>query len=182
MTLMLSWSTLGELEGPTTTHEEVQQKEFAYLTTPTMFLSQSIFLLQELDRIEMWFRVLSMKSITKFLEIHLQMFISTMLHVPSVWFLPDPQPLWYQLKVCVHPTGPGSTMVSWWVNTMATTGPRTPALTLILNQFQGQAVTLTPHSFTTPLLTVMAFHVHHMRIIACSHVLYAQSDWAWMCR
>ena len=53
MTLMLSWSTLGELEGPTTTPEEVQQKEFAYLTTLTMLLSQSIFLLQELNRIEM---------------------------------------------------------------------------------------------------------------------------------
>ena len=52
----------------------------------------------------------------------------------------------------------------------------TLALILILNQFQGQAVTLIPHSFTTLLLIVMGFHVHRMRIIVCSHVWCAQSD------
>ncbi len=59
---------------------------------------------------------------------------------------------------------------------MASIGPHTPALTLILSQFQGQVITLVPHSSSTPLLIVMAFRVHRMKIIACSHVWCAQSD------
>ena len=59
---------------------------------------------------------------------------------------------------------------------MVTIGYHTPALTLLQNQFQGLALALIPHSFTTLLPIAMASPVHHMKITACSHVWCAQDD------
>ena len=59
---------------------------------------------------------------------------------------------------------------------MVTIDPRTPALMLTQNQFQGKAMIQIPHSSTTLLLTAMASCVHRMKIIASSRVLCAQSD------
>ena len=59
---------------------------------------------------------------------------------------------------------------------MATTDPPTLALILIQNQFQGKAVIQILHFFTTRLPTAMASCVHHMKMVASSHVLCAQSN------
>ena len=59
---------------------------------------------------------------------------------------------------------------------MVTIGPRTPALTLLPNQFQVQAVVLIPLSSTIPSPTAMVLPVHHTKIIECLVVLCAQGN------
>ena len=108
-------------------------------------------------------------------EIHCKTYITTTRHVPSVLFLPDLPPSWCWLKLCVHHLL-GLKSIIWFSYDGHYIGQGILALTLLQNWFQGQAVTLIPHSFITLLPTAMASPVHCMKITACSHVWCAQGD------
>ena len=172
-TLKLSWSTLEQLEEPTTMPEEDLRKKFAYLMILIIFLGQLIYRIK-FKKVQL--RVWNTKFLILVKALHYNTYTIKMHRVLSVMFLPELELSWCQLKPCVHRPGPESTMATSWLNTTSTTDPHTPVLTSTQKWFQGKAVIEIPHSFTTRLLIAMASCVHHMKIIACSHVLCAQSD------
>ena len=106
----LNWSTLEELEEPTSMFEGDQQKEFAYLITLTISQTQLTSLLQYTKLPQVLFRELNMKLTLMFLETHCNTYMNKMHRALSVMFQPNLQPSWSQLKLCVHHPGPGSTM------------------------------------------------------------------------
>ena len=112
-----------------------------------------------------------------FLLVHWQIILSIMHHMLSVMFLLEQELSWLLLKWYVHHPGLESTMATsqLMLNFIHINDHHTLVLMLTQNQLQGLVLTLILYWFTTPLQIAMVSRVLHLKMVAYSPVLCAQS-------